>query len=63
MIKVGENGDFCEAIIESWNEQVRQFIRGWKLEDVWNMDEIGSFWRGLFEFSLIERGKRCSGGK
>ena len=63
MIKAGENGDLCEATIESWNEQVRQFIRGWKPEDVWNMDETGSFWRGLPEPSLTERGKRCSGGK
>ena len=27
------------------------------------MDETGSFWRGLPEKTLSERGKRCSGGK
>ena len=32
-------------------------------EDVWNMDETGSFWKGLPETSLIETGKRCKVGK
>ena len=29
---------------------------GWKPEDVWNMDETGSFGRGLPETSLNEKG-------
>lgn len=30
---------------------------------MWNMDETGSFWRGLPDTSLNEKGRRCRGGK
>ncbi|PFX29968.1 tigger transposable element-derived protein 6-like [Stylophora pistillata] len=62
--KAGQNEDLYQATIESWNGQVRKFIRGWKPEDVWNMDETGSFWRGLPETSLNNKRKQCNiGGK
>ena len=30
---------------------------------MWNMDETDSFWRGLPDTSLNEKGRRCRGGK
>ena len=63
MAIAGEDGDVKDETIESWNERVREIIRGWKPEDVWNMDETGSFWRRLPETSLNEKGQRCNGGK
>lgn len=63
MAVAGEDGDVQQETIESWNERVREITRGWKPEDVWNMDETGSFWRRLPETNLNEKGKRCSGGK
>ena len=63
MAIAGEDGDVKDETIESWNERVREITRGWKPEDVWNMDETGSFWRGLPETSLNEKGRRCNGGK
>ena len=63
MAIAGEDGDVKDETIESWNERVREITRGWKPEDVWKMDETGSFWRGLPETSLNEKGRRCNGGK
>ena len=63
MTVAGEEGDVRPETVESWSERAREITRGWNKEDVWNMDETGSFWRGLPDKSLDERGKRCSGGK
>ena len=63
MSVTGEEGDVRPEIVESWSERAREITRGWKAEAVWNMDETGSFWRGLPEKSLSERGQRCRGGK
>ncbi|XP_032227460.2 tigger transposable element-derived protein 6-like [Nematostella vectensis] len=63
MATAGEDGDVSLETLESWNERVREITRGWKPENVWNMDETGSFWKGLPDSSLNERGKRCNGGK
>lgn len=49
--------------MESWNERVREIIIGWNTCNVWNMDEIGCFWRGFFEKILDFKGRRCIGGK
>ena len=63
MTVAGEEGGVNPDTIQSWNERAREITRGWNPSDVWNMDETGSFWRGLPEKSLSEKGKRCSGGK
>ena len=43
MATAGEDGDVSKEMLESWNEHVREITQGWKPEDVWNMDETGSF--------------------
>ena len=63
MANAGEEGDVSEETLESWNERVREITRGWSPENVWNMDETGSFWRGLPDTSLKEKGRQCRGGK
>ena len=64
MTVAGEEGDVRPETLESWSERAREITRGWNKEVVWNMDETGSFWRGLpADKSLDEIGKRCSGGK
>ena len=63
MTIAGEDGDVKDETIESWNDRVREITRKWKPENLWNMDETGSFWQGLPETSLNEKGRRCSGGK
>ena len=63
MANAGEDGDVSKEMLESWNERVREITRGWSPENVWNMDETGSFWRGLPDTSRNEKGRRCRGGK
>ena len=63
MANAGEDGDVSKETLESWNERVREITRGWNPENVWNMDETGSFWRGLPDTSLNEKGRRCRGRK
>ena len=59
MAVAGEAGDVSTETVESWNERAREITRGWKAENIWNMDETGSFWRGLPEKTLSENGRRC----
>ena len=63
MATAGEDGDVSKETAESWNERVREVTQGWNPEDVWNMDETGSFWKGLPETTLNKRGWKCRGGK
>ena len=63
MANAGKDGHVSEEKLESWNERVREITRGWSPENVWNMDETGSFWRDLPDTSLNEKGRRCRGGK
>ena len=59
----GEKGGVNPNTVESWKEQAREITRGWNPSDVWNVDETGSFWRGLPAKSLNEKGKKCTSGK
>ena len=63
MTVAGEKADVSPETLESWKERSKELIKGWKPENVWNMDETGCFWKGLLDVSLGEKGKRCSGGK
>ena len=63
MTVAGEEADVSPQTLVSWKERSKELIRGWKPENVWNMDETGCFWLGLPDVSLSEKGKRCSGGK
>lgn len=57
MTVVGEAGDVNTETIESWNERVRKITRGWKAENISNMDETGSVWHGLSEKTLSKKGR------
>lgn len=63
MANAGEDEDVSKETLENWNECKLEIRRGWSPENVWNMDETGSFWRGLPDTSLNEKGCRCRGGK
>ena len=56
MATASEDGDVHQETLESWNEWIKELTRGWRTEDVWNMDETGSFWRALPDKSLNEKG-------
>ena len=44
-------------------ERIVELTEGYKLEDIWNMDETGCFFKTLPEKGLVEKGKKAKGGK
>jgi len=54
----GEEGDVCSMSLEGWKERSRELVRGWKAENIGNIDDTGYFWKGLPEVSLIKNGSR-----
>ena len=39
----GESGEVPNQTIEAWMERLPKICRGYKLKDIWNMDESGCF--------------------
>ena len=44
-------------------ERIVELTEGYKLEDIWNMDETGCFFEALPEKGLVKKGKKAKGGK
>ena len=64
MTVAGEEADISPQTLASWKERSKELIKGWKPENVWNMDETGCFW--VFKTLApvkMGNGKRCSDGK
>ena len=59
----GESADVPEATVYSWKERLGSIIFGYAMQDIWNMDETGWFYRALPDKSLSEKAKKCKGGK
>ena len=51
---VGEAGDVAEETITSWMERIVELTEGYKLEDIWNMDGTGCFFKAFPEKGLVE---------
>ena len=39
-----EGGEVCPDTLGSWAEQFPEIIKGYKLKNILNADEIGLFW-------------------
>ena len=63
MANGGEGGDMTEETLETELERARMRDHTRSPEYVWNMDKTGSFWRGLPDTSLNQKGRRCRGTK
>ena len=60
---VGEAGDVSTETVTSWMERINELIEGYSLENIWNMDESGCFFKVLPDKELVEKGKQAKGGK
>ena len=49
--------------MKSWIERIPELVRGYKLEDIWNMDELGLFFKLLPDKGVTEKAKSKKGGK
>ena len=60
---VGEAGDVSTETVISWMERINELIEGYSLENIWNMDECGCFFKALPDKGLVEKVKQAKGGK
>ena len=49
--------------MKSWIERIPELVRGYKLGDIWNIDELGLFFKLLPDKGLIEKAKSKKSGK
>ncbi len=59
----GESGDVSDLTVESWKERLPELVRGYKAEDIWNLDETGCFWKALPDKGFGRKKTECKGGK
>ena len=50
-------------LVQSWIERLQELTSGYELRNIWNMDELGLFFKALAEKGLLEKSRRCKGGK
>ena len=56
MTVAGEEADISPQTLASWKERSKELIKGWKPENVWNMDETRCFW--VFKtLASVKKGK------
>ena len=59
----GEAGGVPIKTFKAWMERLPELVKGYSLEDVLNMDELGLFFKTLPLKGLVEKGKKGRGGK
>ena len=60
----GESGYVSGDSVHSWKEWLPEILKGYKKEDIYNLDATGCFWWALLDSRFGEReGKKCKGGK
>ena len=43
-------------------ERINKLTEGYSLNNIWNMDESGCFFKSLPDKGLVEKGKQAKGG-
>lgn len=60
----GESASVDETVVEEWKSRLDRITEGYSLENIFNADETGFFYRLLPKNSLVQKGtEKCSGGK
>ena len=59
----GAADDIPEMTIQSWIERLPELTSGYELRNIWNMDELGLFFKALTEKGLVQKLRRCKWGK
>ena len=58
--KLGE-ADVLVSTMKEWIERIPALVRGYKLENMWNMDELGVFFKIFPDKGLMEKAKSKNG--
>ena len=59
----GEGDDVPVITVHAWIERLPEITQGYALCDIWNMDELGLFFKALPEKGLAEKSISAKGGK
>ena len=59
----GESSDVQGETVSSWMERLTEILRGYAKEDIYNLDETGSFWQALPDLGFGKRISSVKGGK
>ena len=60
---VGAGGDVPEETVSSWIERLQELREGYSLENIWNTNESGCFFKALPDAGLVQKRKQAKGGK
>ncbi len=52
-----------ENVFNHWKQNLPNIIQGYDTRDIWNVDEIELFWKGVPNLSLVLQGEKCKAGK
>ena len=52
-----------EETVSSWIDRLQEVTEGYFLENIWNMDESGCFFKALPDAGLVQKGKQAKSGK
>ena len=59
----GEAADVSDDIISDWSARLSSMCEGYSLNNIFNADETGMFFRSIPNRSMVEKGDACKGGK
>ena len=59
----GEAADVDSAVVDDWSKRLSSICTGYRIEDIFNADETGLFFRALPTHSMVVKGDQASGGK
>ena len=58
-----EYGDVPEDVVKEWKEKLASLREGYRLEDIFNMDKTGLYFRVTEIKTLFQKGQDRAGGK
>lgn len=59
----GESASVDKTKVDEWKQQIPEVARGFKPDDIFNVDETGLFFKCLPTCTLAFKGEKCFGGK
>ena len=59
----GESAEMNQEVVNNWIEGLKVTLERYPLEDVFNCDETGLFWKGLPNRTLVVQEDKSKGGK
>ncbi len=59
----GESADVDKEVVNDWKARIVEFFKGYEDKNIFNCDEIGLYFKGLPNKSLVNPNEDRKGGK